>query len=140
MSGTGRQLDLPLGRQVDQQRPIKAAVARALKSCGLSREQVADRINAALEADGSPYRLAAATLDRWAAPSDTSHNIPAWLVVAFCRATTSRELVELQAEGLGLSLVGERERHLIALGEAQMQSTRLAKQRKRALEALEGMS
>lgn len=139
MSERRSQLDLPLGRGVDLQRRTKAAVARALKNCPLSRDQIADRINETLENEGSPYRLTPATLDRWAAPSDSSHNIPAWLVAVFCQVTGSQDLLALPAEALGLAVVGEREKHLITLGEAQLQSANLARQRKRAMEALEAL-
>ena len=139
MSEDRSQMDLPLGRGVDLQRRTKAAVAKALKNCPLSREQIADRINEALENAGSPYRLTPTSLDRWAAPSDSTHTIPAWLVAVFCQVTGSRDLLALPAEVLGLAVVGEREKHLITLGEAQLQSANLARQRKRAMEALEAL-
>lgn len=139
MSEDRSQMDLPLGRGVDLQRRIKAAVARALKNCPLSRDQIADRINEALENEGSPYRLTPATLDRWAAPSDSSHNIPAWLVAAFCQVTESRDLVDIQARALGLTVIGERQQQLLILGEAEEEARKLAKRRKQALEALEAL-
>lgn len=139
MSGAAHQMTLPLGRGLDIQRRLAAALARALKGCGLSREQIADRINEILDSEGNTYRASAAMLDRWAAPSDHSHNLPAWLVPTLCRVTNSRELVAIQAEALGLAVVGEREQHLITLAEAELQGKRLAKRKRQALEALEEM-
>lgn len=118
---------------------FKEAVAKTLKGCPLSRDHIADRINEDLAAQGESYQIKPATLERWAARSDYSHNMPAWLVPTLCRVTNSRELVALQAEALGLTVVGERGRQLMALGEAQMEAKRLAKRKRQALEALEEM-
>ncbi len=118
---------------------LKEAVARTLKSCPLSRESIADRINEDLAAQGESYLVTRANLERWAAPSDHSHNLPAWLVPTLCRATNSHELVAIQAEALGLSIVDERGRQLLALGQAQLDAKRLAKRKRQALDALEEM-
>lgn len=138
-SESAYQIQLPLTRNLDLQRRTKAAVGRAMKACGLSREQIADRINEALEAEGNPYRVSAAALDRWAAPSDTTHNIFAWLAPLFCRVTGNRELVALQAEALGMALAGEEEMILIRMASARRKRQEAAREERRALEALEDL-
>ncbi|MBI4799712.1 MAG: DUF3486 family protein [Desulfarculus sp.] len=139
MSGAPGQMDLPLGRGVDLQRRMKAALARALKESRYSREQIAERVNDALEAEGNAYRVSPAALDRWAAPSDSSHNLPAWLAPALCRAIGSHELVAIQVEALGMSILDEHGRQFLVYGKADFEAKRQAKIKRQAQLALEEM-
>ncbi|MGJ3523819.1 hypothetical protein ACR4XJ_12430 [Nitratidesulfovibrio sp. D1] len=66
---------------------LKASVQRALASCGLSRAQVVDRMNAlASEAGvrlttGNARQLSFATPGKWLNPADREHPPPAWPLV-----------------------------------------------------------
>lgn len=115
---------------------LKAEMGKALRTCGLSREQVVDQINALAEQAGIPNALTINTLEKWVAPS-ARHVIPLRVLPLFCRVTGSTRPVEILAAALGLVVVGPREQALIRLGEAIVENRRARAKRRRALEALE---
>ncbi len=124
---------------LDVQARFKAGLAKALKASPLSREQIADRVNAMFGSAGSSYKVSPAALDRWAAPSDTSHNCPGFVIPALCLVLESFEPLQTLLIPLGLSIAGERERALMILGESQILAKKLTRKRRRALEALAEM-
>lgn len=119
---------------------LKAEMGKALRSCGLSREQVVDEINHLAEQSGISLSLTINTLEKWLAPSATRHVIPLRVLPLFCRVTGSTRPVEILAAALGLVVVGPREQALIHLGEAAVEAKRASAKRRRALEALEEMA
>lgn len=135
-----RQGQMPIVWQsLDVRRTVKAAMADALRSCPLSRAQVVDKVNELLASVGVEYKLTDSILEKWVAPS-AAHFIPLAVLPAFCRAVDSPGPLAALAEPLGLTMAGPREQALQALGQAQVDAKRLAKQRRRALEDLEDLS
>lgn len=84
---------------------LKASMQRAVASCGLSRAQVVDRMNA-LASDsgvklttGNARLLSPATFDKWLNPADREHLPSVLALEVFCLAVGS---VQPLAQLLGL--------------------------------------
>lgn len=136
---SGRAAQMPLNWQgMDVRLPVKHAMAAALKGCGLSREQVVDKINDLAAASGIHLRLTLSILEKWVAPS-ADNAIPYQLLPIFCRATESLEPIAALAAPLGVVLAGPREQRLIAIARADQETKRLRREKRRALEELEEM-
>jgi len=69
MSGGGVQMGLFGHALLDVLPSLKAEMGKALRSCGLSREQAVDRINALAQQAGIPLTLTLTTLDKWVRPA-----------------------------------------------------------------------
>jgi len=137
---SGRAVQLPLNWQgLDPVPPLKRAMAAALRECGLSRDQVADRMNQLLAADGQTPRVTVNVIEKWVAPS-AAHVIPLQLLPAFCRVVDSLAPLEALAATLGAVIAGPREQRLIAIARADQETKRLRREKRRALEELEEMS
>lgn len=119
----------------DVRLPVKTAMARALRESRLSREQVAECMNALAAASGITFRVTVHVMDKWTAPS-ADHSIPYQLLPLFCRATESLLPLEALAAPLGVTIAGPREQKLIAYAEADLGAKRLTKAKRRALEDL----
>ncbi|MGD9123801.1 MAG: hypothetical protein PVG60_01850 [Desulfarculaceae bacterium] len=138
MSEQAKQMDL-FGPRLDVLPRLKAAMSHALKESGLSREQVLDLINEAAASEGLKNRITVPTLEKWLAPSDTSHVISLRLLPLFCRVVGSATPLAVLAAPLGYALAGPREQRLIDLGKAYLQAKNARKQKRRAEQALEEM-
>ncbi|MFH1060406.1 MAG: hypothetical protein V1797_17215 [Pseudomonadota bacterium] len=121
---------------LDVQRPLKAALGRALKGSSLSRELVVDRVNEIFGALGSSYKMTAPNLDRWTAVSDATHNIPAFVVPVLCAVLESIAPLEAMLSPLGLTAAGVHERLLMRFGETQRLAEKLNEERRRTRQAL----
>jgi len=137
MPGAAAQLGL-FGHSRDVSLPFKKAMAAALKNCGHSRAQVADRMNQALAAEGINRTVTSNMLDKWTALS-ARHEIPLGMLPFFCHVTGCLEPMRVLAAGVGAILAGPREQELMRLGESQVRAREAARLRRRALEALEEM-
>ena len=136
---SGREAQLPLNWQgLDPVPPLKRAMAAALRECDLSREQVADRMNQLLAADGQTPQVTINTIEKWVAPS-AIHVIPLRLLPVFCRVVDSLLPLEALAAPLGAKLAGPLEQALIRWAQAQEDKRRAAIAERRAREALEEM-
>lgn len=128
---------MPLfGQSLDVISPLKRALADTLRNCRLSREQVVDEINRLLEGEGLVLRVTLNSLEKWCAPS-ASHLPPVWVLPFFCQVVGSLRPLEVLSLPLGAHLMGEREQHLMELGRVQLEAKKVARARRRALEALE---
>lgn len=96
---------------------------RAAKARGLSRDRIADRMNAALPDLEKP--ITKRQIDAWMAASKEFHDIPARYLAALCWALESEEPARVIVQALGLGLVDAREAAAKELGEAQVQIARL---------------
>lgn len=131
---------MPLNWQgLDVRLTVKSAMAQALKDCGLSRDQVVDKINSLAAANGIVLRLTINTLDKWVAPS-ADHAIPYQLMPIFCRATGSMAPLGALATPLGAVVAGPREQWLMELGRAHLLAKQARREKQKALMALEDMS
>ena len=118
---------------------VMAAIKTAMRDAagapeGEGRKMLADRLNEIAQragiklTGGNTLSISKATLDKWLAPSDTSHPPSILALLAFCRATGN---VEPQA--LGLDLMTEEDKKLRDYGAAVLEM-KAARQRKRRLE------
>lgn len=141
MAGQAAQLDLfdQPAPHVDIQRVLKAAVGRALNSCGLSRQHIAERMNELIKEAGGLTKVTPAKLDAWARPSDATHNIPAHMVHVLCLVTGNVEPVAVILGPLNLYPIGPRERLYIVAAQAEEASKKAAKRARAARQALEEM-
>ena len=96
---------------------------RAAKQEGLSRERIADRMNAALPELEKP--ITKRQVDAWMAQSKEFHDLPARYLAALCWALETEEPLRVIVQALGLGLVDAREAAAKELGEAQVQIARL---------------
>lgn len=125
-------------QSLDVRLPVKAAMAQALKECGLARDQVVDRFNAFAARGGVNFRITIHVLEKWVAPS-AEHFIPCQYLPVFCQAVDSLEPLSALAAPLGAVIAGPREQRLIAYAEADLKAKALAKAKRRAAEDLEGL-
>jgi hypothetical protein len=141
MAGQAAQLDLfdQPTPPVDIQRALKAAVGRALSGCGLSRQQIAERMNELTKQAGGLSKVTPAKLDAWARPSDATHNLPAHLVHVLCLVTGSKEPIEVMLSSLNLYPVGPRERLYIVAAQEDEASKKAARRARAAWQVLEEM-
>lgn len=104
------QFDLFTSKNFNPTGAIKEALREALKSSGLSRDQVAERMNELADKYGTPKGegnskgVTESTIEKWCARSAT-HMIPIRLIPIFCEATKSNRVVEVIAQAAGGLLV-----------------------------------
>ena len=123
---------------------VMAAIKTAMRDAagapeGEGRKMLADRLNEIAQragiklTGGNTLSISKATLDKWLAPSDTSHPPSILALLAFCRATGNVEPFRVAARALGLDLMTEEDRKLRDYGAAVLE-IKAARQRKRKLE------
>jgi len=86
----------PPSGSLDIDRLFRECVSEALKSCPLSRYQVAARMSELTGQD-----ITKSMLDSWTAESKEQHRFPAIFLPAFCEATGSREPIRLLGQPIG---------------------------------------
>ena len=138
MSTPASQLDL-FSPSLDVVIALKASMARCLANCRLSRDEVVDRMNALAADAGSKLAVTKPTINKWVSISSTSHVIPTGLLPIFCKAVGSLEPLAVLAAPLGAAIAGPREQKLMQLGEAQIMAKQAQRQRRKALDDLEGL-
>ena len=95
---------------------VMAAIKTAMRDAagapeGEGRKMLADRLNEIAQragiklTGGNTLSISKATLDKWLAPSDTSHPPSILALLAFCRATGNVEPIRVAAQALGLDLI-----------------------------------
>lgn len=137
-SESGRQLPLFTGR-LDALPLFKAALAEAMKANSLSRAQIADAMNELLQREGLKAEVTEAKLNKWAAPSDSSHTPSLRQVPFLLKVLGTPAPLEALLAPLGAGVAGPRERELMRLGQAQVDAKKAARQRRMAEAALEEM-
>ncbi len=120
---------------------LKAAMREALKGCGLSREQVVDRMNelASLEGlstGGRAKRVTLPLLDKWVAEGAPEHVIPTKFIPIFCEATGDYGVLRVLARCLGLAVIGPEEQKLLEWARAEVEKRRIAKKARKLAEEL----
>ena len=107
-------------------RSLKDAMNNDVRESGLSREQLADRMN--LIADqhgvsltrGTSKRLTVEVLEKWLNPSELTRQIPLKALPIFCAAVGNYSAIEVLARPLGLRVIAERDQKLLAWAEAKL--------------------
>ena len=84
-------------RGLDCREEIRKAMKLALGGCGLSREEVADRMSELTRQD-----ITVAQIDAWLAESKRERHIPAEWLPAFCVACGDHGPIEVMCLGAGL--------------------------------------
>ena len=92
---------------------IRGLVTTACTQCRFSRDQIADRMTEYLGT-----RVTSRMLNAWTAESLEQHRFPLEYLIAFCRATETWALLALVVSKSGATMIGQREKDLISLGEA----------------------
>ena len=118
---------------------LKAAMNGAAKECGLSREQILDRMNELGErygvklVTGNGRRLSLETLEKWLAPQETGRIIPLKTLPIFCAAVNNHGPIAVIAKSLGLRVIGEKEINQLEWAKANLKA-RAARRRMKQLE------
>ncbi len=121
-------------------RPLKESMAEAAKSCGLSREELCDRMNELAArygvrlVKGNSQRLNMATLEKWLNPEDSERVIGLKALPIFCAAVGSEEPVRILVAPLGYRIIGERDAKLLAWAE-HYQAAKEARRKMKKIEA-----
>jgi hypothetical protein len=112
----------------------KAAIAQAIKNSGLSRQQIADRMNESIGSDpDGPVTVA--QIDSWTKKDDTRTSFFKYLPV-FCAATNSTTPIQAYLSSLGLKVISGKRINLYDLGESEFKRLEAARQRRSALARL----
>ncbi len=107
-------------------RPVKRAMNEDVRACGLSREQIVDKMNDLAVSysvglvNGSGKQLTIDTFEKWLNLNEPTRNIPFKAVPIFCAAVGRCSVLDAIAQPLHLRVVGEREQKLIRLAEAKL--------------------
>ena len=138
-SRSASQLDLFSAPRLDVLVLFKSALAESLKASRLSREEIADKANTLLKAEGLRADVTAAKLSKWSAPSDSTH-MPSLRVLPFLfKALDDASAMDALLAPLGLRLCGPREQKLIDLAEGRLAAKKASQAIKEAEKALEDM-
>ncbi|EMG37335.1 hypothetical protein PCS_01847 [Desulfocurvibacter africanus PCS] len=99
---------------LDTDSAVKAAMHKATRGRGFSREQICDRMNElALQhgirlGGGNAKQLAIATLEKWLNPLDREHIPSARAIGIFCRTVGRFEPLQALIAPHGLQLIDEK--------------------------------
>jgi|GEM_PF-620813 len=137
-SGPGPERQLPLfgGESLNPVPALKRALNLAVRESGLSRAQVADRLNEVLALEGLRTRgregaVSLALLEKWLAPADTAAVMPAKFLPAFCRVTGSLLPLMALARPLGAAVIGPEDQVLLEIARTMMAERQAARRRRR---------
>ena len=111
---------------------LKKALNLAIKQSGLSRYQIADKMNELLLGE-SRTEVTKEAIDSWTR-SEEDKNIPIKYLPYFCMATNSILPIEAILRPLGLRAISGKKINLLELGEAEV--LRLESERKRKIALL----
>lgn len=120
-------------------RPIKEAMNASAKQCGLSREQIADEMNALADrygislSAGNGRRLTIEILEKWLNPQDVTRHVPLKALPVFCAVTKDATPLDIMAQPLGFKIIDARRQRLLDWAEAYHEA-RDARTRMRKLE------
>jgi len=120
---------------------LKEAMNRAARECGLSREEIVDRMNDLAArygvglAAGNGRRLSLETLEKWLnqSPSEAGRIVSVKALPIFCAVVGSAEPLEVLARPLGFKVIGPQEIALLEWGRA-CRRARAARRRMKKLE------
>jgi len=136
---TATQLTLFGDFSPDPMPAVKAAMNQAVKGCGLSRDQVVDRMNVLAAASGIPLnknakRLSAELFEKWLNPADLVHKPSLQAVSVFMAAVRDPAPLDAVARLLGWRVVDERQAKLLERAEVE-EHIRELQRRKKQIEA-----
>ncbi len=104
---------------------ISRAVAKALKECGISREEIAATMSAHLG-----HKVTVSTLDAYASEAKTDNNISVERLIALIHATGKTELLGFLCEEFDLKAVPAKYENVITLALIKDHKQQLEQQEK----------
>ena len=110
---------------------LRGLLSAALKSCPLSREEVAGKMSELLG-----VTITKEQLDSWTAESKDRHRFPYVYGAAFCSATGDRSIVRILAELVGGYFIESEDAIRLELGKIEEQKQRLDQREKAIREFL----
>jgi hypothetical protein len=132
-SGNGGRLPLFDGQfRLDVLAVFKSALADAMKACPLSRTQIAEAMNEALRREGLSGNITEDTLNKWAAPSDSSHHPTLRQLPFLLHAIQDTSPVNVLLSPFNARVAGPYEETLIREGLAREAEARARKAAKEA--------
>jgi hypothetical protein len=117
----------------DLSQRLGEALTADIRSCPLSRPQIADLVSIDVG-----RRVTKANIDAWTAASKPEHRIPADVVVSICRITGSHKAIEVLAGSVGAVLVSTPEdKAALAYGRNQTAKRQLLREEREIEAALD---
>ena len=122
---------------------LKAAMNGAARECGLSREQILDRMNELGErygiklVNGNGRKLSLETLEKWLNPQETGRVIPLKSLPIFCAAVKDHSSIGVMARPLGLRVIGPKEIAQLEWAKANLKAKAARKRMKQLEEVLD---
>jgi hypothetical protein len=107
-------------------RDVKAALKNDAFVCGLSREQIVERMNVLAErhgvvlTHGNGKGLTLEVFEKWLNPSDMSRHMPVKALPLFCAVAGNCSALDVLARPMGLRVIGEREQKILDWAEAKL--------------------
>jgi hypothetical protein len=101
-------------------RDVKTAMASAYKECGMSREELCDRMNDLADrygvclVGGRGQKLTMPTIEKWLNPEDREHFPSIKALPVFCAVTNDIAPMRAMIEPLGWQIIGDQDARLLA--------------------------
>lgn len=138
MYGSPNQLQLFPAKNLNILYETKRQIRLALSGSRLSRDEVADAMNALAARDNAHVvRITGATIDGWCKDSDITRvpNIEA--LVLFCAVLQSLDPIRPMLQVLGADAIGAEDAALLAWARAERERRRATKRARIAMESLD---
>lgn len=107
-------------------RPLKEALHAAAKNCGLSRDEIVDRMNDLAErygvslASGNGKQLTRDIFEKWVNPQDTSRQVPVKALPIFCAIVKDITPFDILVKPLGAEVIGHEECRKLRWADAKL--------------------
>ncbi len=107
-------------------RPLKEAMHAATKNCGLSRDEIVDRMNdlayryGVSLASGNGMKLTRDIFEKWVNPQDTSRQVPVKALPIFCAIVKDITPFNILVKPLGAEVIGRDERRKLKWADAKL--------------------
>ena len=141
MNSVIHQLDLFNNTSLNTTYEIKRQIRLALADCGLSRDEVADRMTEIAVKEGmrpgKKNGITRATLDNWCKDSEPER-VPSivWLTI-FCHVAGTVKPIEALLRPVGCGVLRPEDMRLLAWARAEMDRKRAAKRARLAMELID---
>jgi hypothetical protein len=107
-------------------RELHESIHLAAKKCGLSREEIVERMNALAAkygirlVKGNGNQLNMGIFEKWLNPNDTTHIIGIKALPVFCAAVGDHTPLDVLARPLGYQVIGDDEQRLLKWARANL--------------------
>jgi hypothetical protein len=103
----------------------KVAMSEAAKRCGLSRDEIVDKMNELAEWYGVDLnsgdgRLTRGTLEKWINPSEMKRQMPMRALPIFCAVTKDATTLDILAWPIGCKMIDPQDRKLLEWAQIYM--------------------